>query len=88
MEGMSWSNLHSEAEKAREKKVRVYVGFVNLEVYESTNIEALWQVLRMYDVGGKLLNGIESMYIKCKIVLDHKCLRINSGVTWECVMAP
>ena len=25
--------------------------------------EALWQVLRMYDVGSKLLNGIKSMYV-------------------------
>ena len=27
------------------------------------NMEALWQVLRMSDVGGMLLNGIKSMYI-------------------------
>ena len=27
------------------------------------NREALWKVLRMYDEGGKLLNGIKSMHI-------------------------
>ena len=27
------------------------------------NREALWQVLRMYDVGGRLLNGIKSIYV-------------------------
>ena len=27
-------------------------------------VEALWQVLRMYDVGGKLLNRIRSMIVK------------------------
>ena len=32
--------------------------------YDRVNREALWQVLRMYDVGGKLLNGIKSMYVK------------------------
>ena len=37
-------------EKAREKK-RVYVGFIDLEkAYDRANREALWQVLRMYDV--------------------------------------
>ena len=25
--------------------------------------EALWQVLRMYDVGGKLLNVMKSVYV-------------------------
>ena len=44
-------------EKARETKFRMYVGFMNKEkTYDKVNREALWQVLRMYDVGGKLLN--------------------------------
>ena len=35
------------------------MGFMDLEkVYDRVNREALWQVLRMYDVGGILLNGI------------------------------
>ena len=41
----------------------MYVGFMNLEKsYDRVNREELCQVLRMYDVGGKLLNGIKSMY--------------------------
>ena len=41
-----------------------YVGFMDLEkAYERINREVLWQVLRMYDVVGKLLNGIKTMYI-------------------------
>ena len=45
----------------RRKNV-VYVGFMDLEkVYDRVNREALWQVLRMYDVIGKLLNGIKSI---------------------------
>ena len=40
-------------EKAREKKCRVYVGFIDLEkAYDRDNREALWQVLRIYDVEG------------------------------------
>ena len=35
----------------REKKRRVYVGFIDLEKdYDRFNRKALWQVLRMYDV--------------------------------------
>ena len=33
------------------------------KVYDRVNREVLRQVLRMYDVGGKLLNGIKSMYV-------------------------
>ena len=39
-----------------EKKGRLYVGFMELEkAYDMVNREVLWEVLRMYDVGGKLL---------------------------------
>ena len=33
------------------------------KVYVRVNREELWQMLRMYDVGGKLLSGIKSMYV-------------------------
>ena len=46
------------------KNVEYDVGFIDLEkVYDRTNREVLWQVLRMYDVGGKLLSGIKRMLI-------------------------
>ena len=38
------------------------MGFLDLKKeYDRMNREALWQVLRMYDVGGNLLNGIKNM---------------------------
>ena len=46
-------------DKAREKKRRVYVGFMDLEAYDTVNREALWQVFNMYDVDGKMLSGIK-----------------------------
>ena len=50
-------------EKLREKEQRTYVGFINLQrTYDWVISEALWQVLRTYNVGDKLLNGI-SMYL-------------------------
>ena len=56
--------LKQIGEKAREKKRRVYAGFIDFEkVYDRVNREALWQVMRRYDMGGKLLSGIKSMYL-------------------------
>ena len=54
----------NQISEVREKKQRVYMGFIDLErVYIRVNRETLWQVLRMYDVVGKLLNGIKCMYV-------------------------
>ena len=40
------------------------MGFMDLEkACDKVNREALWQVLRMYDVDGILLSGIKSMYV-------------------------
>ena len=57
------------------------------------NREALWQVLRMYDVDGKLLNGIKGMYVNNLACVRVKggesgCFRINSGVRQGCIMSP
>ena len=56
--------LTQTGEEAWEKKCRVYVGFIDLgKAYDRVNREARQQVLRMYDVGGKLLNGIRNIYV-------------------------
>ena len=42
----------------------MYVGLIYLEKeYNRVNREGLWEVLRMYDVWGKLLSGIKTMYV-------------------------
>ena len=52
--------LKQIVEKTREKKHRVYVSFIDLEkAYDRVNRE----ILRMYNICGKLLNGIKSMYV-------------------------
>ena len=33
------------------------------KAYDRINMEALWQKLRMYDEGGRLLTGIQSMHV-------------------------
>ena len=49
--------LKQIGERAREKKRTMYVSFMDLnKAYAKGIKKVLWQVLRMYDVGSKLLN--------------------------------
>ena len=53
----------------------MYASFTNFkEAYDRVNREAIWQVLRIYDVSGKLLNRINSMYVG-----SQACIRVKSG---------
>ena len=56
------------------------------------NREALLQVLKMYDVGDKLLNGIRSIHVNSLAYVrakggESKCFRITSGVRQGCIMS-
>ena len=72
----------------------MYVGFIDLEKsYDRVNREALWQLLRMYNVGGKLFNQIKSMYVDRSACIKVKgsesdWIWINSGVRQVCFMSP
>ena len=62
--------------------------YVPGEAYDRVNREALWQVLKKYDVGGKLLYGIKSVYVKILACVrvkgcESECFNINSGVRQE-----
>ena len=53
----------------------------------------LWQVLRMYDAGSKLLNDIKSVYVNslaCVRVKRYESdyFRIDSAVIQVCIMPP
>ena len=51
------------------------MGFIDLEkAYDRVNKEALWQVLRMYEVGGKPLGGVKSKYVDSLV-----CVRVKGG---------
>ena len=61
------------------KKNAVYVGFIDLgKVYNRVNRETIWQVLRMYDVGLRLLSGIKSMYVDTSACVRIKRVRVSS----------
>ena len=81
-------------EKAKRKRKKVFMGFMDLEkAYDSVNRKGLWQVLSMYGVSGKLLEGIKSLHEGSKA-----CVRVNgtlsewfeikNGVKQGCVMSP
>ena len=69
------------------------MGFMDLEkVYARVNREAIWQVLRNYDVGCNLLNGIRSMYVISLACVRGKRgksegFRIDGGVRQGCIMS-
>ena len=53
------------------------MGFIDLEkAYNRVNMEALCQMLRMYDVGVKLLGRIKSMFVDSLL-----CTRTKRGMS-------
>ena len=66
--------------------------FMDLEkAYDRINREVLWKVLRLYEVGGKLLNKINSIYVNSLAYVkvkrgERECFRIevvrNRGVSY------
>ena len=76
-----------------ERKNRVYVGFIDVEVYDKVNREVSWQVLRMYNMGGKPLSVIKNMYLDSLAYVrvkgdDNEWFRIDSGVRQGSIMPP
>ena len=62
------------------------------KTYDRVYREALCQVPRMYDVGGKLLNGVKSIYtnsLACFRVKwdESECFRIDRSVIQGCIMS-
>ena len=78
----------------REKKKSLYLGFMDpQQAYDRINREALWKVLMLYGVSGRLLNGIKSMYVDSEACVrinrvESEWFKIESGVRQGCVMSP
>ena len=65
---------------------------VGKDIYVRVYKEALWQVLRMYDLGKKVLNGIKNMYVNSLACIRMKAgekesIRRNSGVRYGFIMS-
>ena len=81
-------------EKYLAKGKDVYFAFLDLEkAYDRVDREAMWSVLRMYGIGGRLLRAVESLYSN-----SRACVRVGNevsewfpvrvGLRQGCVMSP
>ncbi len=61
---MCGSNIFlQDGSRKIEKRKKLYAAFMDLEkAYDRVDWLALWEVLRIYGVGGKLLSAIKSFY--------------------------
>ena len=81
-------------EKHLAKDKEVFWAFMDLEkAYDRIDREDLWTVMRMYGIGGRLLEGVKSFYMN-----SRACVRVgnsasdwfpvNVGLRQGCVMSP
>ena len=81
-------------EKMLDKHKDVYFAFMDLEkAYDKIDRDALWKVLSMYGVRGKLLNAVKSFYkgsVACVRIGNSTsdCFSVNVGLRQGCVMSP
>ena len=72
----------------------VYFAFLDLEkAYDRVDIVSMWNVLRLYGIGDRLLQGVKSLYVGSKA-----CFRVGNevsewfpvrvGLRQGCVMSP
>ena len=64
-------------EKYLGKGKDVYFAFLDLEkVYDRVDRDAMWNVLRLYGIGGRLLRGVKSLYVGSKA-----CVKVRNEVS-------
>ncbi len=74
------------SEKMLAKDKNVYAAFMELEkAYDRVDWEALWDVLRIYGVGGRLLDGVKSLYRDASACVKVKgemgeCFKIKASL--------
>ena len=55
----------------------IYFAFLDLEkVYDRDDRDAMWNVLKLYGIGGRLLQGVKSLYVGSKA-----CVRVRNGAS-------
>ena len=75
-------------------KMYVFWAFMDLEkAYDTIDRLGMWQMLRVYGVGGKLLKAVQSFYIDsraCVLVGNEvsEWFPVNIGLRRGCVMSP
>ena len=60
----------------------VFWTFMELEnTYDTIDRQGMWQMLRVYGVGGKLMKAVQSFYVH-----SMACVRVGNDVS-ECVVS-
>ena len=55
----------------------VFCAFMDLEkAYDTIDRHGMWQMLRVYGVGGKLLKAVQSFYVD-----SRQCVRVGNNVS-------
>lgn len=80
------------AEKACETLHEVYMAFLDSEnAFDRIDRKVSWKVLKMYGMGSKLLNSIESLYennVWVKIIGEKSdWFEFKQGLKWGCGMS-
>ncbi len=76
------------------KDKKLYAAVMDLEkAYNRVDNEALWSVLKIYDVGGQLLKGIQAFYREANACVRvggefSESFAVEMGVKQRCVMSP
>jgi len=87
-------SVRMTAEKYLTKGRKLYVAFMDLEkAYDRVDWNAMWDVLKIYGVGGPLLNGIKAFYKEASACVRvdgemSESFNIRVGVRQGCVMSP
>ena len=81
-------NVRQMCEKYLGKSKDMHFAFFDLEkAYDRVDRDAMWNVLRLYGIGGRLLQGVKSLYVGSKA-----CVRVGNevrvGLRQGCVMSP
>ena len=81
-------------EKYLAKEKRVFWAFMDLEkAYDKVDREAMWKVLQIYGVGGKLLTAVKSFYKEGRACVrstngNSDWFAVRVGLRQGCVMSP
>ena len=81
-------------EKYLGKGKDAYFAFLDLEkAYDRVDRDAMWNVLRLYGIGGRLLQGVKSLYVgsKARVRVGNEVSEwfpVRVGLRQGCVMSP
>ena len=86
--------LRQMCEKICEKGKQLYLCFVDLEkAYDRVDREGVWDVLKIYGVGGRNLKAVKSFYEGCEACVrvdnsESDMFKVKVGLRQGCVMSP